>query len=177
MANYVYQQVICTEDFLKNYLLDYYPLGKTEKMEFPYITFNKLVGVKSLNEYAQNSGAYIYYGYGFSYKKRSDGRIIVKFATRWKYPIRAIQRAVKLDRTVEWYAMEENGIYISKFYYHRGLMEDIALLTDDFDEWSDKMYDFEEKLSDHDHLIWYYLLKNKLKWIPNIDDLELPNNY
>lgn len=73
--------------------------------------------------------------------------------------------------------MEESCIYVSKFYFQNGLMEDIALLTDDFDKWSDKNYDFEESLSDNDHLIWYYLPQIKQGWIPSTNDLELPKYY
>lgn len=177
MANYVYHQIICTEDFLQKYLLDYYPFYENKKLDSPYISFNKLTNVKDIREYSNLYGVYIYYGYGFSYLKRDDNKFVVKFATRWEYPISAIQKAMELDHTVEWYAMEESCIYVSKFYFQNGLMEDIALLTDDFNKWADENYDFEESLSDNDHLIWYYLPQIKQRWIPYTDKLELPKYY
>ncbi|HGC8953126.1 TPA: hypothetical protein ACG5KU_002294 [Streptococcus agalactiae] len=177
LASYVYQQIICSESFLKDYLFDYYPLGEAENRESPYITFNKLVGVKSLNEYAQNFGAYIYYGYGFTYKKRSDGKFIVKFATRWEYPISAIQKAIEIDNTVEWYAVEESCIYVSRFYYEDKLLESVTTLQDDFVEWAQKHIDFEDGLSDDDHIVWYYLLQCELPWVPISEKLDLPKFY
>lgn len=41
----------------------------------------------------------------------------------------------------------------------------------------DENYDFEESLSDNDHLIWYYLPQIKQGWIPSTNDLELPKYY
>ena len=65
MANYVVNKIVCTEEILNEYFIDYYPIEQNEKLEEPYISFNKLFGVKSLNEYAQKYGEYIYYGWSF----------------------------------------------------------------------------------------------------------------
>ncbi|MBJ8349120.1 hypothetical protein [Streptococcus zalophi] len=74
MANYVYQQIICSKDFLEKYLIDYFPICKNEKMYPPYISFNKLVGVSNLNDYREKYGEYIYYGDSFSYKQQENGK-------------------------------------------------------------------------------------------------------
>ncbi len=174
MANYVYQQIICSKDFLEKYLVDYFPFCKEEKMEPPYISFNKLLGVSNLNDYREKYGQYIYYGDGFSYKKQENGTYLVKFTTRWDYPIAAIRQAILLDHTVEWYAIEENCIYVSHFYWSHGVQESVNVLDDTFGEWSWDRYEFEETLDSCDHLIWYYLLEHKNKWQAWSSELELP---
>lgn len=54
MTNYVFHKILCSKNFLDNYLLDYYPLGKDKKIYPPYISFNKLVGVFDLGEYLEH---------------------------------------------------------------------------------------------------------------------------
>lgn len=58
MANYVYQQIICSKDFFEKYLIDYFPICKNEKMDPPYISFNKLIGVSNLNDYKNMGSIY-----------------------------------------------------------------------------------------------------------------------
>ena len=53
MANYIVNKIVCTEEILNEYFLDYYPIDENESLREPYISFNKLFGVKSLNEYKE----------------------------------------------------------------------------------------------------------------------------
>lgn len=174
MANYVYQQVICSKDFFETYFLDCYPIDE-KRIDPPYISFNKLVGVKDLGEYGEQFGEYIYYGYGFTYQMRSDGLMVLTFATKRDYPIAAIRAAIQLDHTVEWYAIEENCIYGSRFFWKQGVQEEICLLDDDcFGTWAEARYEFDEALADSDHIVWYYLLENKVNWLDRSSLLDLP---
>lgn len=115
MANYVVNKIVCTEEILNEYFIDYYPID--EKLEEPYITFNKLLGEKSLNKYNEKYGESIYYGFGVSYEKNIEGLMEIKFLTKWLYPICAIVKAVEMFKEkLIWYACEENKIYLSKFF-------------------------------------------------------------
>lgn len=177
MANSVYQQVICSQDFFETYFLDDYPIDE-KKMDPPYISFNKLVGVKDLGEYREQFGEYIYYGYGFTYKMRSDSLMVLTFATKRNYPIAAIRAAIQLNHTVEWYAIEENCIYVSRFFWKQGVQEEICLLSDDkFGKWAWDRYEFEESLADSDHIVWYFLLENNANWLGCSVGLGLPRYY
>ena len=177
MANYVYQQVICSKDFFETYFLDCYPIDE-KRIDPPYISFNKLVGVKDLGEYGEQFGEYIYYGYGFTYQMRSDGLMVLTFATKRDYPIAAIRAAIQLDHTVEWYAIEENCIYVSRFFWEQGVQEEICLLNDDeFGKWAWDRYEFEELLADSDHIVWYFLLENDIEWLSWSSSLDLPSFY
>ena len=84
MANYVSNKVVCSKDFLDTYLFDFFPCGPDNPMSEPYISFNKLFGLRSLSEYQEKIGVHIYYGFDFSWAKRDDGRYEVKFCTRWE---------------------------------------------------------------------------------------------
>lgn len=176
MANYVYQQVICSKDFFETYFLDYYPIDE-KRIGPPYISFNKLMGVKNIGKYGELFGEYIYYGYGFTYQMRLDGLMVVTFATKWSYPIAAIKAAIHMDHNLEWYAVEENCIYVSRFYWNHGVKEAICLLGDDFGRWAEARYEFEEALVDSDHIVWYYLLENKINWLDRATLLDLPRYY
>lgn len=115
MANYVSNKVVCSKDFLDTYLFDFFPCGPDNPMSEPYISFNKLFGLRSLSEYQEKIGVHIYYGFDFSWAKRDDGRYEVKFCTRWEYPIQAILKALELSHEVEWFAVEESCVFVSKF--------------------------------------------------------------
>ncbi|HFI0448994.1 TPA: hypothetical protein ACGOY6_001211 [Streptococcus suis] len=176
MANYVYQQVVCSQEFFETYFLDYYPIDEN-RIEPPYISFNKLVNVKDIGVYRERFGEYIYYGYSFTYKRRSDGLMVLTFATKRDYPIAAIRAAIQLDHSLEWYAIEENCIYVSRFYWHRGVQEAVCLLYDDFGKWVWDRYEFEESLADSDHIVWYFLLENDVSWLGWSPNLGLPKFY
>ena len=175
MANYVYQQVICSESFLNQYFIDKYPFGENEPTDSPYITFNQIMEVSDLGQYSEEFDYHICYGYGFSYRKTSDEHYLVKFATRWNYPYPAIHRAIEIDHTLKWYAVEENFLYASLFYWDGGVKESICMLASEvFDNWVENHYKLDESLSDEDSIVWYYLQDNELEWIDWQDSLNLP---
>ena len=165
MSNYVWNKVVCRKDVLEQFLIDPEPFGDGRRMVPPYISFNKLFGVNSLNEYSELYGTHIYYGYGDSWDKRDDGLYEVKFATRWEYPIRAILRILELAHDTLWLAMEENHIYVSKFYWSGGVKEDILFIDeDDVYRWADEKLGADRCLKDCDDEVWYYLPIAKGMW-------------
>jgi hypothetical protein len=165
MANYVYNMVVCRAEVLEQYFIDSNPFGDNSPIDSPYITFNRLFSVRSLQDYHVQYGAYIYYGNGCSWKKRADGLYEIKFCTRWEYPIRAIIRAVELAHDTIWYAVEENHIYVSKFYWDEGVKEDVCLLDEDeLDDWADKNIGHERDISDDDDEVWHYLSEVETVW-------------
>lgn len=38
-------------------------------------------------------------------------------------------------------------------------------------------YEFEEALADSAHIVWYYLLENKINWLDRATLLDLPRYY
>lgn len=104
MANYVANMVICSKVFYEKYFLDTNPFGDENVSEYikehPYITFNKLYNVNSLNEYGDKYGVYIDYGYGHTIKELGKDLVEIKFQTRWDYPIYAIKKAIELDHDI-----------------------------------------------------------------------------
>ena len=134
MANYVHNKIICTKEVLNKYFIDYYPFNDEDKLNKPYITFNNIFNVKSINEYSPN----IYYGYGFTYDKIEDDKYEIKFFTRWLYPIEAILKVISLCKNdITWYACEGNMNIVSKFYYkNKKVYEDVLDLSNtDFEDW------------------------------------------
>ncbi len=165
MANYVWNKVICSLATLETYFLDPFPLGPEHPVTEPYISFNKMFGVPSLNDYQENIGKYIYYGFGTSCAEVADGLVAIKFCIRWEYPIQAILRILELDHEVTWFAVEENHIYVSKFYWDGGVKEDVLLIDDDaFHEWFEAHATFVHFLPDCDDDIWYYLQTVEEHW-------------
>ena len=82
MANYVSNMVVCSKAFYEKYFFDTNPFGDENVSEYikkhPYITFNKLYGVNSLNEYEDKYGVYIYYGYGHTIKDIGNNLVEIK---------------------------------------------------------------------------------------------------
>ena len=167
MANYVVNKIICTEEILNKYFIDYCPIDENEKLEKPYISFNKLFGVKTLNEYAEKYGEYIYYGYGFSYEKNKEGMIEIKFLTRYLYPICAIVKAVEMFKeNLIWYSWEENKIYLSEFFWNGKKVQENTLYIEntEYNEWVNENEDYIEAIEYPDDEIWHYDLKNRSDW-------------
>lgn len=149
---------------LDQFFIDTDPLGDGTPVEQPYISFNKLFGVKSLNEYYDKYGIHISYGWGCSWEMQPDGLCEIKFCTRWQYPIRAIIRTLELSHDTVWFAVEENHIYVSKFYWNNGVKEDVLFIENEFDQWLDDNMDFDDSLEDPDDGVWHYLPTAKEKW-------------
>ena len=169
MSNYVYNRVTCSKNFFKKYFYDTNPFGDKEidnyVKEHPYITFNKLFGLNSLNEYMEKYGTYIYYGYGHIYKDIGNDVIEVKFKTRWYYPIYAIIKSIELEHDIIWYACEECVAHISKFSWKDNkVIEEVAVPDDIFYDWYYENEDKYEELDDADDLLWYYNLEKRLNW-------------
>ncbi len=164
MANYVYNRVVCRKEILEKYFVDSDPFGDGNLIDPPYITFNKLFDVKSINEYSEKIGAYIYYGYGFLYREMENGRYEIKFCTWWEYPIQAITRVIELAHDTVWYAVEENCVYASKFYWENTVKEDVIYIEDEYNQWEEEHEDFWETLDMPDDGIWYFLPTAKGKW-------------
>lgn len=177
MANFIYNKIICSKQFLEKYLIDYYPISQENRQDPPYISFNRLVGVTDLNEYREKFGEYIYYGCGFSYDAIGADLMEVKFTTIREYPIVAIRKALQVDHSIQWFAMQDNGIYVSHYFWSDGIHESICCLPDDFYDYCDQRYEFEESLSDCDNIVWYYLEDYALSWQPWSDSLDLPRFY
>ncbi len=157
MSNYVWHKVVCRKDVLDQYFIDSNPFGEGTALELPYISFNKLFGVKSLNEYSERYGVHIAYGHSFSWEAHPNGMYEVKFCTRWEYPIHAILRTLEVAHDTLWFAVEENHIYASKFYWSEGVKEDVLFIEDGFDEWLNDHTEFNDSLKDPDEGVWYYL--------------------
>lgn len=133
-------------------------------LDHPYISFNKLVGVNSLNEYDDLYGEHIYYGWGFTWEEREDGLVEIKFLTRWEYPICAITKAIEIAHDTEWYAVEENYIYVSHFYWDDGVKEDVLYIEDEYSDWRHKYPEFSDVIELPDEIAWYYLNTAKGRW-------------
>lgn len=171
MSNYVYNKIICTEEILNKYFLDYEPFEESKKIDTPYITFNKLFNIKISEDYDKICGALIYYGDGFEYNKIDNNKVEILFNTIWNCPIKAIIRAIELCKNdIIWYACEESLNDISKFYWDDRVVEDILNLVDraDFDEF---MIENEEKDEISNFWLWRYELENKSDWTRCNDDL------
>ena len=168
MSNYVWNKVVCSGQTLEKYFLDSDPFGDGKKIEHPYITFNKLFDVKSLDEYEKNIGRTISYSWGTSYKKTENGNYEIKFAIRWDYPIKAIVRAIELDNKLAWYSVEENHLYVSKFYWSdEKIKEDVLYIEDEYHEWSMNNNEFEDMIlerDDGDDGVWYFLPNAVGQW-------------
>lgn len=129
MANIVYNKVVCTREILDKYFLDDEPFEKGVKLNEPYIAFNKLFNTKLNDKYSELYGESIYYGDGFEYNELGNGKIEILFNTRGRYPIKAIEKALELCKNdIIWYAVEENLIYVSKFYWDNEIKEDTLFL-------------------------------------------------
>lgn len=162
MANYIYNKIICTRDILNKYFLDDVPFTENKKLDEPYITFNKLFGNKIDERYGKNYGEDIYYGDGFEYNNLDNEMVEIKFNTRWRYPIKAIIKALELCKNnITWYAAEENLIYISKFYWNNEIIEETLYLEDKVDF---EKFVVNNSSDESEYWIWDYKLEEKDDW-------------
>ena len=141
MANYVYNKIVCKKEVLEKYFLDYIPFYENEVLDEPYITFNKILDYKIPKvgyDHHKEHGVIIYYGNGFEYNEIDNGWFEIKFETRWDYPIKPIVKVIELCKEeIIWYAVEENFIYFSKFYWkdNKVLEDTLYSETADFENW------------------------------------------
>ena len=176
MANYVHNKIICTKEVLNKYFIDYYPFNNEDKLNKPYITFNNIFNVKSINEYSPN----IYYGYGFTYDKIEDDKYEIKFFTRWLYPIEAILKVISLCKNdITWYACEGNMNIVSKFYYkNKKVYEDVLDLSNtDYEDWyKNNIESGKIKYEYPNSSIWIYKPEEKKGW-KKLDIKDLKKKY
>ena len=176
IANYVHNKIICTKEVLNKYFIDYYPFNDEDKLNKPYITFNNIFNVKSINEYSPN----IYYGYGFTYDKIEDDKYEIKFFTRWLYPIEAILKVISLCKNdITWYACEGNMNIVSKFYYkNKKVYEDVLDLSNtDFEDWyKNNIESGKIKYEYPNSSIWIYKPEEKKGW-KKLDIKDLKKKY
>lgn len=162
MANYVYNRIICTKEVLDKYFLDDEPFEENKKVDEPYITFNKLFNTKLDEKYSELYGECINYGDGFEYHHLEDDNVEIIFNTRWRYPIKAIERALGLCKNnIVWYAVEENLIYVSKFYWDNEIIEETLYLENraDFEKFNE-----DNSKPTSDFWIWEYKPEEKEGW-------------
>ena len=164
MSNYVWNKVICDKETLEKYFIDNNPFGD-EIIEKPYITFNKIFGMGSLQDYREKVGTTIDYGYNFSYYPIDGDKYAILFCTRWNYPIQAIKKLLKLSNKTEWYLVEENYVYISKFCWENGVKEKVMWIRDSYDHWFISNEELYLDIKDPDSDVWYYLQAADEEWL------------
>lgn len=164
MSNYVWNYVICCKEAAEKYFIDDTSFGEDDLPQKPYITFNKLFGIKTLDNYEKKIGITISYGWGFSYNKLKNGMYELKFTTRREYPIKPILKTIELFHDINWYTVEENHIYTSKFYWLNGIKENVMYISDEFYEWVWENIDFNDALEDYDDGAWYFMPRSREKW-------------
>lgn len=164
MSNYVWNKVICDKETLEKYFIDNNPFGD-EIIEKPYITFNKIFGMGSLQDYREKVGKTIDYGYGFSYYPIDSDNYAILFCTRWNYPIQAIKKLLQLSNKTEWYLVEENYVYISKFCWENGVKEKVMWIRDGYDDWFISNEELYLDIKDPDSDVWYYLQAADETWL------------
>ena len=115
----------------------------------------------------------------FLYEKTDDGREAVLFATRWQYPIKAILNTIGKWHDLEWYAVEENCIYASRFYWNDGVKEDVAYIDDDYGDWLGDNKSLDESFEFPNDGVWYFLSTSDIDWInwPDLDGFTKYGHY
>ncbi len=93
----------------------------------------------------------------------------IKFCTRWQYPIEAIFRALELcEKQLEWYVCEENHIYVSKFVWGNGQIEEHILpLNNEYWDWEKEIESTTGKRieeADCDDSVWCFIPFSKERW-------------
>ena len=179
MSYSIYNKVICSNDFVNNYFIDHYPfkkykIGILNYVKEEYITFNRICGAESVNDYMDRFGAYIYYGRGHSIKQINANTSEVMFATSRYYPIAAIIKAIEIDHSVVWYAVVEELIYLSKFCWRDGKVVELTLNLemDEFYDWQEDNESLWDSIDECDCEVWHYIDKRDINWIEwECDDL------
>ena len=166
MANYVYNMIICPIEAFYRYFHDNEPFGDGKQTIF--VSFNKLFDVQNVGEYIDKIGTPISYGNGVSFTWQSTNRCVLKFQTRNNYPIEAIIKAIELSHDIEWFSVEENQIYVSKFSWKGDHVKEYVLhIENEYDTWITKYTDFDDALfedNEADCGVWYFLRYCKNEW-------------
>ena len=164
MSNYVWNRVVCRKEAMERWLADPDPFGDGQPGSRPSISFNRLADVKSVKEYEEKAGVPVWYEKGVLCREYGDGRVELKFCTLWQYPIRAIGALLELAQDTQWYAVEENHTYVSRFCWEDGLREDVLLIEDAYFRWSAEHEDLLDSLPEEDDGAWYFLPEAPGDW-------------
>ena len=144
MANYTYNKIVCSEVFFNNYLMDDDPFGdkavndsRAGWVTSSLITFNKLFDSESIDDYLDKTQCTsIDYSAEIKICSLENGMVEVYFETRWYYPIKAIIKSLNIEKEkLVWYVVEENEIYVSKFYWSAGKVNEDTLYIENVDEY------------------------------------------
>ena len=65
---------------------------------------------------------------------------------------------------MEWYAVEENNIYVSKFYWDDGVKESVAVIHDPYYDWLGDNMSYGDELEDCDSDVWFFLENANVQW-------------
>ena len=165
MANFVYHRVILRKKDLEEHFLDHDPFGDGNPSGRSLISFNRLLGLKTVDEYDDHELTAIDYEKDFGARVLKDGRIDLRFCTRWRYPVHAILKALELCPSLVWYAAEENHVYVSRFSCGENgkVQEEVMMIENGYDEWASSVR-FEEELASWDDPVWYYLETSNDPW-------------
>ncbi|HPX32165.1 MAG TPA: hypothetical protein PLT36_01495 [Erysipelotrichaceae bacterium] len=166
MSNYVYNRVVGPKEVLEKYFIEFYQEDDDKKTRKYYISFFKLFGVSSYEEYSEKVGGRSYcYTTSLPKITREDKSLYeIRFQTKWEYPIRAILKAIELSNDIIWFAAEEGCIYISKFYWQSEVKEDVLFIEDEYYSWMERNY-WIETYDLLDESVWFFLPNAKGKWI------------
>ena len=82
-----------------------------------------------------------------------------------EHEIFSITRLIETFHDVIWYLVEENHIYISKFYWDNGVKEDIMDIEYQYYDWLNENPIFDDSLDFSDDDVWYFLETLQEKWI------------
>ena len=147
MSNYVWSRIICGVDTLEDIII-----GDPTNILHSYISFKRLqIDDDDTRNVLVN--------------KLTDNSYELKYCQRWFYPITAIIRLIEKHHDVIWYLVEENHLYVSKFYWDNSVKEDIMDIEQDYYVWLDKYPTFDELLDYSDDDVWYFLETIKEKWV------------
>lgn len=167
MANYVYHRVICDGNTLQRWLLDDAPFG--EKWKKQSLSFNRLFNLSTVEEYTEKVGLAISYGLSTSVVKTGDDQYVLKFVTRWAYPIEAIKKLLEVSHETVWQAIEENCVFLSCFYWHDGVREKVKYYYDNANLWEDEREHedpgYWDRFEDPDYWIWEYVDISREPWV------------
>ena len=123
MSNYVWSKIICSQEVFDKIVMDS-PTNPSHSI----ISFHKILDVDYDDREARN----------VLVVKNADDTYELKYCQRWFYPITCITRLIETFHDVIWYLVEENHIYVSKFYWDNGVKEDIMDIEYQYYDWLDE---------------------------------------
>lgn len=150
MSNYVWSKIICSQEVFDKIVM-YSPTNPSHSI----ISFYKILGIDYDDYEARN----------ILVVKKADDTYELKYCQRWRYPITCITRLIEIFHDVVWYLVEENHIYVSKFYWDNGVKEDVMDIEYQYYDWLDENPIFGDALDFSDDDVWYFLKTLKENWI------------